>query len=225
MKSNLHQQTNSSYYRLSLVAAMAMWDGYIDAQGRLAIQHSAKQAEYLDWKAKLLSDAFGRTVNVSNYTDKNGFSNCRICFTDETTKRLREMLYPDGKKAISEGALNLLKTHHALTIMYLDDGSLTLHKDAATGKIKSREVYLATNSFQPSEVAMFCEWLERNYGVIGKAAPERNNYRVRLNASNALRLFELLADIPKCMAYKIDMKYAAPMPNTAQAVKIEPELA
>lgn len=225
MKSNLHRQTNTSYYRLSLVAAMAMWDGYIDVKGRLAIQHSAKQADYLSWKAKLLSDAFGRPVNVSHYVDKNGFANCRICFTDETTKRLRNVLYPNGRKVITEGSLNLLKTPHALTIMHLDDGCLALHKVAETGKIKSREVYLATNSFTSEEVTMFCGWLGRNFDVVARPVPERSTFRVRINASNANRLFGLFADIPKSMAYKIDMRYAEPMPNSPQGLKIEPELA
>jgi hypothetical protein len=214
MKSNLHRQTDSSYYRLSLLTAIALWDGHLDANGKLAVQHSERQRPYLEWKAKLLSEAFGRDVSVRSYVDKNGFSFCRMNFCNDITKRLRDILYKDGRKKLSNGILSLLKSPVAMAIMHLDDGCLVLHKDKNTGKVTSREVYLSTNSFTINEANLFISWLQRNYGIVSKAWLERGTPRIRLNASNANRLFSLFADIPKSMTYKIDMKYVKPMPDT-----------
>lgn len=207
MKKNLHMQTNSKFYKLSLLTALAIGDGSINSRGTLEVRHSIKQLEYTKWKAKLLSKAFNRDINVYSVVSEK-YKYCGFSITNKITKRLREILYPNNKKVLSEAILNLLKTPNALTIWYMDDGSLTLHK--YKGEVSSREVYWATHSFSRDEVYLVKSWFKRNFNIEVKPCIEKQKYyRLRINASNSLKLFSLFSSIPKSMSYKVNMKYKA----------------
>jgi len=209
MKKNLHTQTNSKYYKLSLLASMALWDGHITKKGRLCVRHSQKQLEYLQWKADLLYNAFDRKVNVNKYGGKYPY--CEISFTNDITKRLRKLLYIDDKKTISQSALNLLKTSVALLIMYLDNGCLVLHKfKNDKTKIKSREIYLSSHSFGYSGNEMLKCWFKRNFNITTSLRKDRGRTYIAFNATNANKLLNLFDAVPDSMVYKIDMKYTYP---------------
>jgi hypothetical protein len=208
MKKNLHLQTDTKYYKLSLITSMALWDGYLcKRNGTLVIQHSEKQKGYLQWKVDKINSAFGVNVKIRSYTSKHGFDFCKINFTNSITKRLRNIIYINNKKVLSKKVIALLKTPVALAIMYLDDGSLTLHRDSVTKVVKSREVYIATNSFSWEEVDAFCCWLYRNYKIKCNTTTDKGNPRIRMGAISAGNLFSLFVDIPDNMLYKLNMHY------------------
>ena len=81
--------------------------------------HGAKQAEYGDWKASLFAN-----VGVSRSTNANGAVFYDVQPLPELAE-LREAVYVDGKKVLSDDYLKQL-TPLSLAVWYMDDGSFTM---------------------------------------------------------------------------------------------------
>ena len=125
--------------QLQVVLGALMGDGNLspnrrDRSGtRFRMGHGAKQAEYLDWKASLLSNiGHSRTVNAKG-----------AVFADFTPLpelgELREAVYfGDGKKHLTWDYLKSL-TPLALAVWYMDDGSFTVRSKGLAGADRWRD--------------------------------------------------------------------------------------
>ncbi len=87
---------------------------------RLRWGHAAKQAAYGDWKASLFAN-----LHVSRSTNAKGAVFHDVQPLVELAS-LREAVYVDGMKVLSEGYLKQL-TPLSLAIWYMDDGSFASH--------------------------------------------------------------------------------------------------
>ena len=185
---------------------MALGDGCINKNGTLCIQHSMKQYEYLCWKARLIEEAFNTTINIKKREDVK-FPYCRFYFTSKQTKRLREILYSD-KKHLDYRVLNLLKTPTALTIWYLDDGSMVIHRNKERDKITGRELVIHTQNLTHDEHLTIRDWFKKNYNIGIRINKDRKYFKTVMSAKSAVKFLALLDNcIPVSMEYKTDMKY------------------
>lgn len=179
---------------------------------RLEIQHSIKQIEYLKWKR----DAFislgfnvGKIYDVSRKYPAYRFS---VIFSRDIGKKLRENFYPNGKKSISRHYLNYLN-ELGLAIWYMDDGSLTIHKEK-NGTVCGRECFLSTHSFSEKENKIISRYFSNVWGIVFKVSKDREYYRLKSNATNANLFFDLIRKyVHPTLHYKIDMKYLGSQKN------------
>lgn len=192
---------------LGVITGSLLGDG--SARGnQLTIQHSMKQKEYLLHKACLLNSNKEYPQHIIEKTDIK-YPYIRMFYHNSAVGRLREKLYVDGKKVLTEGILNQLG-EIGLAIWYMDDGSLTLHK-YPNGIIKSREVYWSTENFDLDSQLILQSWLKRKYNLDVKIVLYKQGeyYRTVFNATNANKFFDIIKPyvIPS-MFYKIDMCYS-----------------
>jgi hypothetical protein len=205
--------------KLSIVTGALLGDGYA-RNGRLVIQHSIKQRVYALHKATLISAATGRPFSVKEGV-ANGFPFIRTSFYKSSlVQRVERAAYSTGKKSVTVGLLNQIDPG-GLAIWYLDDGSLTLHRYPG-GAVKSREIYWGTECFSLAEHRILVEWMSRRFGFNAKIQRYKRYHRIKMNATNANRLFDIIGPhVPPCMNYKIDMRYAKP-PRTRRHASPSP---
>ena len=105
-----------------ILIGMALGDGYITKHGNLVVKHSTKQMEYLNYKRQILIDngfKFGKDL----WYPPTGYGvNPSVGFRTSSTslgKRIRQLLYPNGKKVVPD---DVRITPFMWAILYQDDG-------------------------------------------------------------------------------------------------------
>jgi recombination protein RecA len=112
--------------QFQVVLGSLMGDGNLspnrrDRNGvRFRLGHSAKQAEYLQWKTDLLGN-----IKHSVHENAKGASVADFTPLVELADLQRAVYFGDGKKFLSEEYLKAL-TPLALAVWYMDDGSFTV---------------------------------------------------------------------------------------------------
>lgn len=99
-------------------------DGYIYPKGKVQIEQSHKQKEYLDWKfQELRSLAYpGEPACVKRFDKRTNEIYISYRFwLRQYFRPWRELLYPDNTKVFPE---NLVISPLSLAVWYMDDGSL-----------------------------------------------------------------------------------------------------
>lgn len=208
---------NNEKNKEALVLGCAIGDGFMRRR-QLVIQHCEKQKPYLLYKKYLLEELFKQEVAVGTTKGKidgKVFPGNRLYFNNSLVSNLRQDLYKEGKKCISRKVLDKLN-NLSLAIWYQDDGSLVLHKEKESGKIKSREIYLSTESFSYEENQTIVGWFKEKYGIVAKIYNNsgfnkktgKAYHRIALNATNANKLLDIVSPyIHSSMSYKGNMLY------------------
>lgn len=195
---------------VSLLTGMVLGDGCLKLGStgvQLAIKHGASQKAYLEHKAVLLGEVFGRVPKVRSINN-NGYPGFELAIQDPYLKSLRSFIYENGSKFFSKKVLSRLDPE-GLALWHMDDGNLTLHKRKES--IHSREIYLNTYcSFVEAETIK--EFLKERFGLDFRIAKHKEAFRLACNTSNAKQFVEIVKPfvIPS-MNYKIDLKYNQPM--------------
>ena len=129
----------------SILIGLSIGDGYVGIDNNstvIKIAHSAKQKDYCVFKAKLLHSVFGgNTIKVHDClaTYSIFVNNSKIKKTAPIVwvqkksihcKWLRDLLYPEGKKRITDAVLNELDPL-AIAIWWLDDGNIDIRKSGS----------------------------------------------------------------------------------------------
>lgn len=100
-------------------------DAYIAKLGKIRIEQSAKQKEYLGWKYKELQSLAYPSLprEVSHINKQNGREYTGLSFDlRQYFRPWRSVFYRDGKKVFPK---NLLISPIALAVWYMDDGCWT----------------------------------------------------------------------------------------------------
>jgi hypothetical protein len=94
---------------------------------KFQINHCAKQLSYLEYKKNLLGNIFQRDIQIKFKqvylkTTKKYYDYCYIQIPIKEVKILREMFYPNNKKAYTIENLNNLNDL-GVALWYMDDGT------------------------------------------------------------------------------------------------------
>jgi hypothetical protein len=210
------------------IIGMVMGDGCIrirkryeeyrkdQAQALFQCSHSVKQLPYAQFKAGKLNLILGGKAKMSFYDVKLAghdkvYKMCRFVKANKYFQHLRDWLYVDGKKAITQRMLDWLSLE-GLAYLYLDDGCADWWK-REDGSVTSVQVSIAI--CRPvHECDMFLGWLEQKLGIRGKLGIVNNNNYVRLRTEEAKKLFAAVGPyVPSSMLYKVNPTY---MPHEHQ---------
>lgn len=178
---------------MALVHGTLFGDASLGTSGRnkfagLSVSHAAKSRQYLEWKRELLQELKPHAVRSNS--DRWGTLRFQTPPHPQLQK-LREALYPNGKKTIFPEFLEVL-TPAALALWFMDDGSAT-----------SNGFSVATCSFSPEENAMLIAYLERRWGVT--CVLSLSDYPcLRMNKVGAAKFEELISPfVISSMRYKL----------------------
>jgi hypothetical protein len=122
----------------AIMIGLIIGDGTLGKDGKFGVIHSIKQLDYCIFKAKLLhSIVGGRDIkvheSVTKYKYKEEVRESQICRFSKCSKSFipfRQLLYPDGKKYISNEMLSYLN-ETSLALWWMDDGNLDCHKSGS----------------------------------------------------------------------------------------------
>lgn len=193
----------------SAMIGMILFDGSMPSEKYLYLRHGGKQLKYVDEKIEFIKEYLTPT-SVRTAVDKNGYTYRYAYFNTERLIPLYHKIYINGKKRLTDEILERFD-EITLAFMYMDDGSLVLHKNPKNPEgYHSREIYLAVNSFSLDEVKKLQSLLKRKWDLDFRISKEKNSYRLCCNATNAIKFCTIVAPYVKnfpTLLYKLDFKY------------------
>lgn len=153
----------------SLILAMVLGDGclhYIKNNnkiyGGLTVDHGIEQADYVAWKAQIVSYIVGRDVKVR--TGHKGKSiQFSVCW--KRLKAWRKFCYPNGKKSLNHILPFITHPEMALAIWLMDDGYVETSGDRKKKTITSARFRIFTESQPIQDHDKFVKWFEKHLGV------------------------------------------------------------
>jgi len=180
----------------SIIIGTILGDGYLRIiKGRnnafLEINHSAKQAEYVDWKFKELKSI---AAGIPKERKGNG-SRIAYRFYTKQHPELTELFgrfYQNGKKIFPD---KLKLDPLILAVWFMDDGS----------KCRASDVYLNVQQFDSESQARMITALSE-LGLSARLNKDKEYYRIRFIKKSLPRLFSLIRrHIIPAMRYKIEL--------------------
>lgn len=219
----------SRYEVRGAIVGMVLGDSYLHQAHkrenvRMTYSHSPKQAAYGYWKGEILESLLSKPIKAYTRFAKlgNGKSYEQVMFesiSHPLFKRLRKIMYPNGKKRVSGKVLSYL-TPLGLAIWYMDDGSVSINK--RDGKLRGRNIYLHT-ACDEEQADIIRNYFLCTWGIEWKKFKVRKDgYRVSLFAGveSAIKFFRLISqNVHPSLRYKIDLQYhnqASPMTERIQ---------
>ena len=179
----------------SLLLAMSIGDGHIRKDSpELQIKHSAKQKDYCEQKAKLLSECLERNINVHQKT-YGGYDCIRFSICHSYLKFVRNWLYKNDQKTLTIKVLRRL-TDEAIAIWYMDDGCLCSKKK--NGIPHAYELSISTCCPTIEEAQTICDFFYERYKVKMTIKKMKGRFSIRCGTQNARKLIPILE--PYCMS-------------------------
>jgi DNA-directed RNA polymerase subunit RPC12/RpoP len=175
----------------------------------LSICHCQEQEEYLLYKKRVLEEL---TSTRFYQNQPNGLEDkylrCRLdTKTHPLYTGLRDHLYYDGRKTVTEHAMKCL-TALGLALWYMDDGCLTMHE-------KFDQPMLCTHGFNLAEHELMSRYLVKKFGIEWRIKKDARRYKGELKTYYCLMLrrkdrekfFDIIRPyVVDCMLYKITPK-------------------
>lgn len=196
----------------SLLIGMILGDGWLrkhpNGGYEIAIQHSIRQKDYLQWKVDLVGDCFSnqkiRDVFVGSYS----LVLWRASFKDkqlgeELTSALYAFKKTKGKrrKRITNKVLADLNDK-GVAIWYMDDGSMTIKK--RDNRYHGRHYNLCTHSYTKEENELIQKYFSNNYDVKSRIHFQRNYPMLYFNSTEMKKIQDRIKDyIIPSMRYKL----------------------
>ena len=187
--------------------------------GYIAIKHGHKQKDYVEWKAKILSELMNKDVKVHSATsyvktlDKS-YAQYKIQIGWKRMRAWRRFCYPNNKKSIKR----LLKfIHHpdlAAALWWGDDGSVS------TGIVGNRKVYnpnrccsgfvLYLGDISKDDAWAAHDWFSFNFNIKPRIRWQTVKYKGIVNYYPELR-FSVLDSLKVWKRVKYYFKYIPSM--------------
>ena len=172
-------------------------------QLRLYCGQSIKQKDWFDFKKKRFEKIFNQSFKEYKY-DYPKYNTSVYQFTTNTndlTKYLVNLFYPNDKKIISKEALEQL-TLEGIAWWYMDDGSMSIKK--IDGKPRGAEITLNTY-LTAEENQIIIDFFQNQYNITWKLNKSKGKYRLRMGKKEGKKFFALIEPyIIDSMKYKID---------------------
>lgn len=185
-----------------ILVGLILGDGHLEklytpTLGRLKVEHSYRQKDYVDWLYKefrnwVRSKPKIRKVNAWGKSRKNyRFSS----YGHKILGEYRERFY-QGKRKVVPNDLEKDITPLGLAIWFMDDGSI---------KSKSHKgVFLNTQGFKEKDVRKLQKVLRNKFGVNSTTRKEKNGKQIYLGGQSGERFITLIVSyIISSMKYKI----------------------
>lgn len=172
-------------------------------QLRLYCGQSIKQKDWFDFKKKRFEKIFNQSFKEYKY-DYPKYNTSVYQFTTNTndlTKYLINLFYPNDKKIISKEALKQL-TLEGIAWWYMDDGSMSIKK--IDGRPRGAEITLNTY-LTAEENQIIIDFFQNQYNITWKLNKSKGKYRLRMGKKEGKKFFALIEPyIIDSMKYKID---------------------
>ncbi len=172
-------------------------------QLRLYCGQSVKQKDWFDFKKKRFEKIFNQSFKEYKY-DYPKYNTSVYQFTTNTndlTKYLINLFYPNDKKIIPKKALEQL-TLEGIAWWYMDDGSMSIKK--IDGKPRGAEITLNTY-LTAEENQIIIDFFQNQYNITWKLNKSKGKYRLRMGKKEGKKFFALIEPyIIDSMKYKID---------------------
>ena len=172
-------------------------------QLRLYCGQSVEQKGWFDFKKKRFEKIFNQSFKEYKY-DYPKYNTSVYQFTTNTndlTKYLINLFYPNDKKIISKEALEQL-TLEGIAWWYMDDGSMSIKK--IDGKPRGAEITLNTY-LTAEENQVIIDFFQNQYNITWKLNKSKCKYRLRMGKKEGKKFFTLIEPyIIDSMKYKID---------------------
>ncbi len=182
-----------SNHQMAIVLGSILGDAYIYPQGKICIEHGAKQKNYLFWKYQQCSGIVYTKFSQVVRNDKRSLTSTtswRI-FLKQYFRPLRTIFYQNGKKHIP-ASLKSWVTPLLLAVWYMDDGYLD----------KGKYPYLMTENYDFYDLqllqGMFKQRLYLNWSIT-------NKHRMRLNKDSIVLFFQMIEPY-----IHLDLRYKLP---------------
>ncbi len=175
--------------QVEILIGTILGDGYIYHQGKIQIEHSAKNKEYLIWKYDELKNLSYKKVGyIERYDKRTGknYSSLRF-WLRQYFRPWREVFYQNNEKVFPE---NLLLTPLSLAVWYMDDGCYS-----------NGRCTISTDNFNSTSLSRIKAELEKRFGI---EAYIRSNKKLGIRANSQTKFFELINNyIHTSMKYKL----------------------
>lgn len=167
--------------------------------GGLHIGHSSDQADYIAWKANLVSSIVGRPIKLRTGKN-NGFvgyeSKPLIQF--QTTwirfKAWRKFIYPNGKKDKSKILRFINNPEFLISIWLMDDGYVEGKIDKKYNKCFSASLRIFISDQRLESCLIIQDWLRKNFNfetiLKYQKSKEKIHPFLKINAIDSLLLWD-----------------------------------
>ena len=162
------------------------------------------QLEWLEFKRAIFGDlASPLRESRSGYNDKKIW-NFTVAVTDQSSELPKWMpftgFHPGGRRRWSPGDELLDKVDPlALAVWFLDDGSITRHRD---GRLSCATIH--SEGFDEADQHRIAKVLLEKFGLTCVPSAYRDYWCLRLYGTDAEALFEIIRPyVPACMAWKV----------------------
>lgn len=167
--------------------------------GRLKIEHSKVQKEYVEW----LYEEFKNWVRTkpkerTRMTFGKLFAKYQFCtYGHAILGKFRERFY-SGRTKIVPRDIEKDITPLSLAVWYMDDGSIKSKRH--------KGVFLNTQGFAESDILLLQKILEQNFGIISTTKKDKNGKQIYLGGEAGEKFCKLINPyvIPS-MRYKIPL--------------------
>jgi hypothetical protein len=185
-------------------------DACITKHGNIQFNHCFIQKEYIEEKVNIFNGTNIKEFVNAGFGNKTNAIRASID-SNQQTKKLRTMLYINGKKTV-KNIINMI-TEKSLAYWYMDDGNIVKVKN------KNNDSYycmLNTQGFSLEDHKLLVSMFKDKFNIDAKIDEYNMNYknqkktyfRLRLNMDSSKKLFNLVAPyINECMKYKLSPEY------------------
>ena len=176
--------------QIQILIGCLLGDAYLTKLGKIQIEQSEKQKEYVDWKyQELASISYGLPKEVVRFEKADNRVTKSLRFwTRQYFRVWRNIFYQDNHKVYPK-ELSKWISPLSIAVWYMDDG---YHKD--------RNCILSTESFDLEGRKQLAKKLQDS----GVEVILRKSGKLKIRTKSLLRFFELIRPyIHKSMAYKL----------------------
>lgn len=201
----------------SILLALILGDGCLhnsspsqkNKMGYISIKHGIKQADYLNWKARLLNYATNRIVNIHNTNsyvkalDKN-YPQVKVQIGMKRMRAWRKFCYPNNKKSLNRILPFIHHKELALALWFMDDGTVgtaRANRKDPTRVCSGLVLYLGDIFREDAFAAKI--WFENNFDVKPKLKWQKFKYKnstrtypeLRFTVQDALKIWYIISPI------------------------------
>jgi hypothetical protein len=195
----------------SIVMSLLLGDGCLHKSGSFSADHGLAQADYVSWKAQLLTEVFEREIRQrSGHQGKS----TQVQAYDRRLRSWHKFIYRGGKKSISKILRFITHPEFAIALWLMDDGYVepSFSKLAdGTKKNYGARFRLFTCDQSLEEQSKIIDWFSEKFQVIPKVHYQHDKRTdktypfLKINGNDSLKLWGLIRDwvlVFKSMQYK-----------------------
>lgn len=164
----------------SLILSLILGDGclHLDSKklsGYITLDHGIKQADYIAWKANLVSNIVGKSIKLRQGHNGNSI---QFSVVWKRIKAWRKFCYPNGKKDLTKILPFIRHPEFAVAVWLMDDGYVepSISK-LVTGEKKNygARFRIFTYSQTISNHEMFIKWFQDHFNVTPKIKQHKSS--------------------------------------------------